>query len=1001
MTLKAKRKVAIKALFFLLVLYIGPALLGQEQAMKKFTIEDGLVQQQVTCLFKDKTGYLWIGTKGGVSRFDGQDFRNLSHKDGLPSMFIVDIFEDRDGFMWFATPEGLTRYDGANLKAFPFPNEWVQSRYVLETDRAGVFFLTREESPNIVTFSDGAYDVKFDHGPSAKIAIGYWDKPYYWLDSIGLFSIENDTITPIKHNDSLTIHRYRDIDDNWIQNEYQLLDVGNSINNYYKISPSGEKVWFIRAATKEGITVNTDLLAKDYFHFISRRKKMLHFQPQQVVPDTIILLGTTGKVLLPTDDGVLWIGTENGLIQYFTEGAGQNYTQPKMDYIWGAVEDAQGDLWFPRYLSGMTRMRGDSIWEDVSFLSAIPPGTNPYGFYFGALLDQHNDLYFPMDGGILRKHKEDWTYLRSEVEKINNTYLWLWEDKHRQQLVAGTKGGIQILKDGIFQKRFDHDDGIHNCSYIVSGVDDCNSNYWLGSYYGLSYLNPETGEVRNYTRRDSTLDDQGVISIIRDSWGRVWFGGVQNLMTYDEAKDSLVIFPINERIGSLNALAETDNGLLLVGGQLGILVIDLNAYHTLGTIHYDLLNRHNGYNGSEVNQNTMFKDSKGRIWVGSSSVTTCLNAEKLRFNSTALKPFIDKINGKPVPKVLMDQDTFFTLSTKNIELYFNCIGYNRPWETEYSYYLSGRSDEWSPWSTSNSVNFFNLPSGKYTLQLRTRTPGTTLDPDLTSFQLYVDLPLTQEPNFPALVSFLLSILLIFVLVVYTLNQRSRKKLTLANEALVASNKQVRFLHRERKHRIANDFIILKRATKKERDHAVEAGQVNILNRLLQRIDAIKTLHAHLNPDNQPRRIFLEKYLLDIVDNHRILLRAQSSSPTIQLNTLPLLVNSDSALHIGIIVNELLTNGLKYVADGNRQPVLSISYEVVAETFLLHYSDNGPGISVINDQDSGSGTGQYLIETSTRQLHGKREVLPSEEGLTLRFSFPLEMILQSDLDLEED
>ncbi|MDP3441435.1 MAG: two-component regulator propeller domain-containing protein [Ignavibacteria bacterium] len=58
--------------------------LTRNYAYRYFTSRDGLVQMQVQCAFQDRDGYLWFGTKGGVSRFDGSSFKNYSHSDGIP-----------------------------------------------------------------------------------------------------------------------------------------------------------------------------------------------------------------------------------------------------------------------------------------------------------------------------------------------------------------------------------------------------------------------------------------------------------------------------------------------------------------------------------------------------------------------------------------------------------------------------------------------------------------------------------------------------------------------------------------------------------------------------------------------------------------------------------------------------------------------------------------------------------------------------------------------------
>ena len=58
--------------------------LSRNYAYRYFTSRDGLVQMQVLCAFQDRDGFMWFGTKGGVSRYDGISFKNYKQEDGIP-----------------------------------------------------------------------------------------------------------------------------------------------------------------------------------------------------------------------------------------------------------------------------------------------------------------------------------------------------------------------------------------------------------------------------------------------------------------------------------------------------------------------------------------------------------------------------------------------------------------------------------------------------------------------------------------------------------------------------------------------------------------------------------------------------------------------------------------------------------------------------------------------------------------------------------------------------
>ena len=96
--------------------------------------EDGLGGNEVYAIHRDPDGVMWFGTNGGASRYDGREFVSLTTEDGLPNNFVfaIDCFvgfdtpsalnpaprNDPDGIMWFGTNGGVSRYDGKEFKNF-------------------------------------------------------------------------------------------------------------------------------------------------------------------------------------------------------------------------------------------------------------------------------------------------------------------------------------------------------------------------------------------------------------------------------------------------------------------------------------------------------------------------------------------------------------------------------------------------------------------------------------------------------------------------------------------------------------------------------------------------------------------------------------------------------------------------------------------------------------------------------------------------------------------
>ncbi|HEX8038240.1 MAG TPA: two-component regulator propeller domain-containing protein [Chryseosolibacter sp.] len=132
-------------------------------SFRNFTTKDGLINNEVTCIYQDKAGNVWFGVNGGVSRYDGKSmpagqasFRNYmmngdfmaEDKTGKtvpdftrPPNEVNSIVEDRTGRLWFATRGNTFVFDGNTFTAFTNNGEpFINVRTIIE-DRKGNIWL--------------------------------------------------------------------------------------------------------------------------------------------------------------------------------------------------------------------------------------------------------------------------------------------------------------------------------------------------------------------------------------------------------------------------------------------------------------------------------------------------------------------------------------------------------------------------------------------------------------------------------------------------------------------------------------------------------------------------------------------------------------------------------------------------------------------------------------------------------------------------------------------
>jgi len=84
-----------------LLILLSYSSFSQEYSYAHYDVKDGLAGSNVYCITQDKQGFIWMGTEGGVSRFDGTHFTNFNLEDGLPDIEVLQIFADsRGGYGW-------------------------------------------------------------------------------------------------------------------------------------------------------------------------------------------------------------------------------------------------------------------------------------------------------------------------------------------------------------------------------------------------------------------------------------------------------------------------------------------------------------------------------------------------------------------------------------------------------------------------------------------------------------------------------------------------------------------------------------------------------------------------------------------------------------------------------------------------------------------------------------------------------------------------------------
>ena len=84
----------VRSLVFLIFVY---SLNARRLPIRTYTTADGLARDRVECALQDRTGFMWICTAEGLSRFDGYRFTNYTTEQGLPHNYVTDMLQTHEG----------------------------------------------------------------------------------------------------------------------------------------------------------------------------------------------------------------------------------------------------------------------------------------------------------------------------------------------------------------------------------------------------------------------------------------------------------------------------------------------------------------------------------------------------------------------------------------------------------------------------------------------------------------------------------------------------------------------------------------------------------------------------------------------------------------------------------------------------------------------------------------------------------------------------------------
>ncbi|AFZ20504.1 PAS domain S-box protein [Allocoleopsis franciscana] len=210
----------------------------------------------------------------------------------------------------------------------------------------------------------------------------------------------------------------------------------------------------------------------------------------------------------------------------------------------------------------------------------------------------------------------------------------------------------------------------------------------------------------------------------------------------------------------------------------------------------------------------------------------------------------------------------------------------------------------------------------------------------------------------------------------------------AADLIKASLKEKEVLLKEIHHRVKNNLQIVTSLLQMQARRTKEPQAVEVLRDSKNRIASIALVHEKLYRSEDLANIDFGQYIPDLTTHLFDTYNVSSNTVSLNINVENILLQIDTAIPCGLIINELVSNSLKYAFPANRKGEIQIEFysNKIDENLTLIVRDNGMGIPKEFDIETAHSLGLTLVQGLVEQLEGTIE-LDRHQGTEFKITFP--------------
>jgi signal transduction histidine kinase/ligand-binding sensor domain-containing protein/DNA-binding response OmpR family regulator len=758
--------IRLKKLIALLLVLICARAYSQQILFRNYSVINGLCSNTVWNITQDDRGYMWFGTKNGLNRFDGYQFKSYQAGKGEQSLgnnFIHAICRFDSKTFWIGTAAGVYVFDLETEKFTLLEAMGRRSVFEILKDRNGMVWMGTRGS-GLYRYNPANKQLRqFGAGPNTTntVSVNQIRKLIEDNDGniwIGTFGGGIDVLDPktltfrhykagnkegdLSSNQILTL--YKDLQGNiwagtlsgglnmWSKTTHQFKTYkaggSNSLSDNIVrtiFQPSPDKVYI---GTEKGLNI-LDIPTQRFTGYTNKSN------------DPFSISDNAVYAIHPDKEGGIWVGTYFGGVNYFP-GKGSNFElyyatgesnslsgnavssflEDKPGYFWIGTENA-GLNYFDAHNKTFKHFPFTSSQQSLSYhnihaLFKDKKGRIWIGTFTGGL-----NIYDPQTGAV-KTYKHD---PADTTSLSNNSIYTIYEDK-QGVIWVGTVDGLNIYdpqKDAFIRV---HEMNLqHNCIYAV--YEDDFNNIWIATYdSGLIGKNRKTNNWMRFSpsNKPGSISSNRIISLLDDHEGNLWLGtDGGGLNCFNIKSKTFKVFKEQQGISAIVfGLLQDNNGDLWLSTNEGIIKFSPGPQKSRLFTNWDNLQ------SKQFNYKAYLKASDGKFYFGGVHGFNAFSPDNI--HDTVLKSYITLTNFQlfnkdvaidkeesPLSKLIgFERSVTLHHDQSVLSFEYAALSYLAPEKIQYAYKMEGFDDNWNYVGTQRKATYTNLPPGKYVFKVK-------------------------------------------------------------------------------------------------------------------------------------------------------------------------------------------------------------------------------------------------------------------------------------------